>query len=94
MANRGGDKKYQSAERPNTESWQYSPRRTLSVGDSVRCSPLVGKSYVGKITRILLNESGEVSEIDVFGNPGKRAPAMHTLTPERVEPIPQKRKAQ
>jgi hypothetical protein len=54
----------------------------------------LGRPYVGKNTRILLHESGDVNEIDVFSNPGKRAPAMHTFSPDRVEPLPQKRKAQ
>jgi hypothetical protein len=76
--------------KPTTDQLQISPRITLAVGDDVKCSPLVGKSYVGKIKAIVVNEAGEVTEVDVFGGPKGRA-ALRTFTPDKLSAIPKKR---
>jgi len=76
--------------KPTTDQLRISPRITLAVGDDVKCSPLVGKSYVGKIKAIVVNDAGEVIEVDVFGGPKGRA-ALRTYTPDKLSAIPKKR---
>jgi len=76
--------------KPTTDQLQISPQITLAVGDDVKCSPKVGKSYVGKIKAIVVNESGEVVEVDVFGGPKGRA-ALRTYTLDKLSAIPKKR---
>jgi len=75
--------------KPTTDQLRISPRITLEVGDDVKVSR-VGKSYVGKIKAIVVNDAGEVIEVDVFGGPKGRA-ALRTYTPDNLAVIPKKR---
>jgi len=78
--------KFVPIERPTLDELKISPRKSLRVGDQVRCTPEVGKAYTGRITRILADEDGGPLEIDVFGARGVR-----TFVPDRVKPLNRRR---
>jgi len=68
-------------------------RRTIAVGEQVKCRPVVGPAFVATVRRIMAEVGTEtVVEFEVVG--GRRGGReFRTFAPDRVEPLPKKRTA-
>jgi hypothetical protein len=66
-------------------------RRTIGVGDEVKCRPIVGPSFVATVRRIMAStETGEIVEFEVVGGRAG-VTEFRTFRPDRIEPLPKKR---
>lgn len=62
---------------------EYRPDRNfIRVGDTVKCKPLSGRSFRGKVLRIMADEEGVVQEVEVV-RLGDHA-QFRTFRPDRV----------
>ncbi len=73
-------------------------RNFIRVGDAVKVTPSrKGKKdgFLGTVRAIhaaAVGPSGpQVVRVDVFGGPGKRVPALRSLTPDRLQRVAQSR---
>jgi hypothetical protein len=66
-------------------------RRTIAVGEQVKCRPVVGPAFVATVRRIMAEvETETVVEFEVIGGRhGVRE--FRTFAPDRVEPLPKRR---
>lgn len=68
--------------------------RTWTKGDQVVVLPSAPRHRDGFVARVIGARlvDGVVTEVDVFGAPGSRAPLTRTLRPERLAPVAGKRR--
>ena len=69
--------------------------RTYTKGDQIVVRPSAPRHRDGFTARVIsarLDDTGTVSSVDVFGAPGKKAPLTRTLRPERLAPLPTRRR--
>ena len=74
-----------------TKITEYRPGRNfIRVGDTVKCKPLVGRSFKAVVTDIAQrDETGEVEITVVGGINGHKA--FRTFTPEKIARVAQTR---